>query len=81
MTVAVVILASIMGVAALAGLLVMAMAGAATLLIAWRQNGFQGKIMEARDRRMKGFNESLHNMKVGHRGDRQRFWINFCVGD
>ncbi|KAG0624015.1 hypothetical protein M758_3G218000 [Ceratodon purpureus] len=64
MTVAVVILASIMGVAALAGLLVMAMAGAATLLIAWRQNGFQGKIMEARDRRMKGFNESLHNMKV-----------------
>lgn len=64
MTVAVVILASVMGVAAIAGLLVMAMAGGITLLIAWRQNWFQGKIMEARDRRMKAFNESLHNMKV-----------------
>jgi ATP-binding cassette subfamily C (CFTR/MRP) protein 2 len=65
MAVAVAILASVMRLAALAGLLVMAMAGAITLLIAWRQNGFQGKIMEGRDRRMKAFNESLHNMKVG----------------
>lgn len=64
MAVAVAILASVMRLAALAGLLVMAMAGAITLLIAWRQNGFQGKIMEGRDRRMKAFNESLHNMKV-----------------
>lgn len=64
MSVAMVILALVMRGAALAGLVVMAMVGGATLVIAWRQNGFQGRIMEGRDRRMKAFNESLHNMKV-----------------
>lgn len=62
--IAVSILVYVMGVAGLAGLLVMAMAAGTTVFIACRLNGHQGNIMQGRDRRMKVFNESLQNMKV-----------------
>jgi len=65
--VAIVILAKVVGKASLVGLFALSCTTSIILIITKLQKKYQERIMHGRDCRMKAFNESLTNIKVGEK--------------